>query len=115
MSIDSQHFFDLVRPCGACPFRSDKDFFLPVERKEQIAESLRVGEAFTCHKTLEYTDEGPHHIDRSRACAGAAGTLANEGLPEQQNRQVASRLGFPVPPLADDLPLYGSLQEWIDA
>lgn len=51
--------FDLTRPCGDCPFRSDKPFHMRPDRVRQILGGAR-GTAwwptpsFPCHKTIEY-------------------------------------------------------------
>jgi len=106
----------LTRLCGACPFATDDRFAgLGVDRRQQIADSLRRGEPFSCHKTLEYDSGDPHAGDRARLCAGARATLEVAGEPEPQILQVARRLGVDVPDLADGLPVHESLDEWVDA
>lgn len=46
--------FKLTRPCGNCPFRHDIDFYLPVGRRIEIAQSLLSDKTFPCHKTVHY-------------------------------------------------------------
>lgn len=54
--------FDLTRPCGNCPFRSDEPFYL---RPERVREILGGGKgkawwpspSFVCHKTIDYDAE----------------------------------------------------------
>lgn len=63
--------FDLVRPCGNCPFRRDKDFYLPVERRAGIVESILDDHSFICHKTLDKRAK--------QQCAGALIALKKDG------------------------------------
>jgi hypothetical protein len=46
--------FALKRPCGNCPFRTDRVPFLSRDRAQEIADSLLDGASFHCHKTLDY-------------------------------------------------------------
>jgi len=113
---DPQRLFALTRPCGACPFRSDKPWPGGLRSAPEIADSLRHGQPFNCHKTLDYNEDGEAEpTARTRACAGARATVENEGGRESQLQQIAGRLGFPVAVLAPDLPVYDSLDEWVDA
>lgn len=55
--------FDLKTPCDQCPFRTDvPSFHLGARRAQGIAETLKGGNTFQCHKT---GDHNPQH------CAGA--------------------------------------------
>lgn len=122
---DPNEFFALTHPCGNCPFRSDKPSFLTPERAEGIASDLLKGDTFVCHKTLEYDcdDNGDEYTDQSaaRMCAGARATLDRHAQsnsytsPVVQSEQVALRLGFDFPHVADDVAVYDSFDEWIDA
>lgn len=82
--------FDLRRPCTSCPFRRGQGqlFGLHQGRLEEI----RRAAAFQCHKTVDYTDDGPEPGDRPQQCAGLMAVLAKEGH-ENQIMQVAIRLG----------------------
>lgn len=125
-TLPPSEFFALNRPCGNCPFRTDTPPFpLRTERKKQIADSLREGWAFVCHRTVNYSDRDDESQgqDGARMCAGARATLAAEG-PGCESKMISSeqvarrlhRLGFfpdPVPELADDLPVHASLDDWI--
>ena len=44
-------------PCPNCHFRADRLGFLSRPRAQQIADSLRRGESFTCHKTNDFDNE----------------------------------------------------------
>lgn len=61
--------FNLRTPCKNCPFRSDIDPYLTVQRASEIANCNGV---FACHKTTQHEDETDEtYIDQSTsACAG---------------------------------------------
>jgi len=107
--------FGRTHPCSNCPFRSDREFHLAEGRREEIAESLRGDEPFHCHKTLDYTDEGPQRVESTVFCAGALKTVENGGERDRNAlMQVGERLGLYDPArLQEDMPVYGSLDEWI--
>lgn len=132
------NIYTLKGPCSNCPFRSDKPFYLDEDRVTEIAESLRDGATFYCHKTVVY-DDPPESQDldpeasdacddeesdpsfsgritnRARACAGALATMEREGRPNQIMR-IAHRLGFYDPENLDkDAPVYPSLAAWTAA
>lgn len=105
-------YLKLTRPCGGCPFIEGRFQGLAADRRAQIAESLRRGESFTCHRTIDYgadVEQG----DRARLCAGAVATLEASGEREPTIRQVARRLGVDVPDVAADG--VTTLDEWIAA
>ena len=91
-------------PCKDCPFRSDVTPFLHPERAEEIAyTSQNPYASFTCHKTLEFDEDGDSWAgEESLECAGRLSLMANDGydVPE----------GFAASPL-----VYGDLYEMIDA
>lgn len=61
----------LTRPCGACPFRTDRHGFLGARRAQEIMDTLADDrEWFACHKTVEYTDDGSCTAGASQ-CGGA--------------------------------------------
>lgn len=111
--------YTLKSPCTHCPFRSDADPYLRPERADDIAQSLRDGESFYCHKTLVYDGEydgeavGQGTVTgRSRMCAGALITMEREDAPNQIMR-IAERLGlYDRFALDMDAPVYASLAEW---
>lgn len=57
--------FALTSPCGNCPFRSDKEFYLPKERRVEIVGALENDKTFACHKTTDGRKRVEQH------CAGA--------------------------------------------
>lgn len=112
-SLPSEEFFALRRPCGNCPFRNDIQF--PLGRAQDIADGLRRGVPFVCHKTVDYNhDDVDDRQEKARMCAGARATAAKDGI-VVTSEQVASRLGLPVPGLDDDLPVFDSLADWVAA
>lgn len=64
--------FALTRPCGNCPFRSDRQPFLSRDRAQDIADSLEADASFHCHKTLSYeSEDGSAELtESSKHCAG---------------------------------------------
>lgn len=106
--------FNLKRPCPACPFRSDIEQYITDERKEEIADSLRAGADFLCHKTIEHDEDGEGVRTRdSEFCAGALITMENEGFGNQLMR-IGERLGmYRRDELDYDSPVYASLDEWV--
>lgn len=108
--------FALKRPCGDCPFRSDKLPFLSRGRAQEIAESLHDDASFHCHQTLNYDNEegSPEINDKSIHCAGALIIMEREGAANQMMR-IGGRLGLYRPEDLDmDSPVYGSLDEWAE-
>lgn len=109
--------FALKRPCGNCPFRSDKLPFLDRDRAQQIADSLEDDASFHCHKTLSYdTEDGaPEVTETSKHCAGAMITMEREGKANQMMR-IGERLGLYNP---EDLqmgsPVFDTLTDWVAA
>ena len=87
----------LNAPCNACPFLREQVRMLRPARKREIADSLRRGTWFPCHKTVDYSDDdGGHTTSKSRFCAGALATMENEpdpGAHANQAVRIAQRLG----------------------
>ncbi|WP_372493301.1 DUF6283 family protein [Gordonia alkaliphila] len=111
-ALPSDEFFSLRRPCGNCPFRTDVEF--PLTRAASIADELRKKNVFLCHKTVDYSGDDGGNQDRARMCAGARATAANDGIIVAAE-QVATRLGLPVPDTDPDLPVYDSLENWVES
>ena len=106
--------FDLTRPCGNCPFRSDRPFHLNPERVRGILGGDRHGqwwpaESFPCHKSIIYTDDGETITpDSAQQCAGVMGILHRENRPNTA-MQLAERLGLWSPKSLDQTaPFYES-------
>ncbi|WP_137726375.1 hypothetical protein [Prescottella subtropica] len=108
--------FALKRPCRDCPFRADRPTFLRPDRATEIADGLAAGQVFHCHKTVDYTDtDGDSTTDTSTSvfCAGALSVFEADGEPNNAMR-VGQRLGLYDPDtLADDVPVYPSLADWV--
>lgn len=90
--------YDLVAPCGQCPFRYDIKGFLTPDRAEEILESITdLQQTFPCHKTVEYgeDDDSDFHIPSAdeQHCAGAMIFLEKQNMPNQMMR-IAERLGL---------------------
>jgi hypothetical protein len=100
-----------VRPCSNCPFRTDKQFYLPRERRKEIAQSIGAkGEVFICHK------QNTIPAAKRRPCVGSAMVLEREDL---LLVNTAYRLhvllnNFPAN-IEDDTPVYKNLKEFINA
>lgn len=123
--LQPEEYFALTHACKHCPFRTDIQQYLGPERKEDIAASLRRGEEFVCHKTVNYSDgddsdnstENPETNDgqdNARACAGARSVAHKEGIVSQME-QIATRLGFAVSIPQSDKLTYNSFDEWINS
>lgn len=116
--LQPKEYFALTHACKHCPFRTDVPNYLSHRRKEDIAVSLKRGEEFVCHKTVDYScsDDGDNADtqENSRACAGARSVAHKEGVVSQME-QIATRLGFTVAvPQSDNL-TYNSFDEWINS
>ena len=63
----------MSKPCSYCPFRSDREFWLHPDRRQEIADSLLHDGNFPCHETTTFDNEG-RLTDRvkERFCVGAA-------------------------------------------
>lgn len=105
----------LKRPCDNCPFLRGSTFEVSMvhARAEEIADGLRAGGSFDCHKT---TNEGGAG-GKEKWCAGALGTMENEGnVTDNQMVRICGRLGFIGDPaeLGGLDELYNSLDEWVE-
>jgi hypothetical protein len=118
--------YDLVRPCSNCPFRSDIKPFLRRGRGEEIADVLRRGGTFACHKTVDHSDDESDDdidatLDRMRGapeeshCAGALIVTERDSGPNQMHR-IAMRLGMYDPDKLDrNAPVFENLDEFAEA
>lgn len=101
--------------CSDCPFRDRNYRTVTYARAGEIADSLRQGGMFPCHKTVDYSgDSGEGEVtDKSRWCAGAIDAMDKDfGAEQNQMARISERLGFlrmdDIVP-QDDVP---SLEEW---
>lgn len=117
--------FDLTRPCGNCPFRSDKPFHMEPWRVREI---LGGGEdrewwpspSFPCHKTIIYgEDEDDNGNSKTvvpptaQQCAGVMAILHRENRPNDA-MQLAERFGLWKPERLDPkAPFYKSTEDAI--
>jgi hypothetical protein len=122
------HPFHLRASCANCPFRTDLagGHYLTHDRAREIADGLREGATFHCHKTTVYGDDGEGDPEgtlvadhRSQACAGALGTMLRERGGQgywPQDVRMAIGFGWYDPERMDKRdPLYDSLSDWVDA
>jgi len=117
--------FDLTRPCGNCPFRSDIRFGLSPERVREILGGSRRGKAttwwpaasFPCHKTIEYGEDDDDKTTippTAQQCAGVMWILRKENRPNDA-MQLAERLGLWNPESLDPTaPFYQSTKAAIE-
>lgn len=69
----------LLAPCKNCPFLRTNKNTLRIGRKREIAASIRKGQWFACHKTVDYSGDDDGKITRaSQSCAGSVCTTENE-------------------------------------
>lgn len=106
----------MPKPCLHCPFRKDVlggGKFIRGARARQIAEELRRGWSFSCHRTVHHDDDGDP-IDREGElhCAGAAIVLERDGTPNQL-MQLAQRLGCWKPPTDPQQVVVASLDDFV--
>jgi hypothetical protein len=115
MSSTTTSPFALKRPCGDCPFRTDRAPFLSEDRAREIADALHADASFHCHKTLELdAEDGEVEVTASsKHCAGAMIVLEHEDRPNQMMR-IAERLGaYNRTALVMGSPVPESLDEWV--
>jgi len=112
--------FNLRRPCGDCPFRDDKPFYLGESRREEIVESITTGDqSFQCHQTTHhdgehFDDEGYYHAEGDEEhCAGAMTLLEKNGRANQMMR-IAERIGlYDRSALDMEAPVYDMPEEFV--
>jgi hypothetical protein len=110
--------FRLRTPCPDCPFRTDRRAYLRPGRAEQIGRDLAFyGEAFPCHKTLDYDREDedgqPEMTDKTAQCAGAMILLTKIGR-TSQIMQVGARFGwFDARQLDLGAPVFDTMEEFV--
>jgi hypothetical protein len=108
----SAKYFSLPTPCANCPFLIEPRFYLTPDRVDEIAESIREGATFSCHKTVDRDDESIERGNRERQCAGVLITLEREDMLNQMMR-IGERIGmYDRTKLNMDANVYDSLDEW---
>jgi hypothetical protein len=107
--------YGLTGPCDACPFRTDKQFPLGVDRRQEIADSLMVEDTeFRCHKTLDYSDGEARVTSGSQVCGGALVVMAKADQGYPQMTRIAGRVGMFDPSRLDlDAPVPDDLDDWV--
>jgi hypothetical protein len=117
----SDRYFRLRQPCANCPFRSDVPKYLGIDRVKGIADSLRDGASFPCHKTTvlaEVDEDGREDLvegKNSAMCAGALITMEREDFANQIMRS-CERLGsYDKTRLKMDSPVYDGLSAWVNS
>jgi len=109
----------LKRPCDSCPFRADIEPFLRKDRAEEIADALRAGGMFACHKTTEHDDDGDHvKTSDEEWCVGALLVMSHDGGAEaNQLVRIFQRVGAlgDIDDLEGHEIVFKSFDEWIEA
>jgi hypothetical protein len=113
--------FDLVRPCGDCPFRSDRLAYIRAERVREIlgggkGKKWWPASSFPCHKTIEYGEGDRAHIPQTaQQCAGVMIILHREGR-HNDAMQLGERFGMWDPSRLDlTAPVHATTEAAIDA
>lgn len=110
--------YDLTSPCGDCPLRSDKPFYLRRGRMVEILRSVIYRDArFTCHKTThgngyeEDDDPCETPMQPEQQCAGVLILLHRLGILNWNVQfRIAEMLGYlDAEKLNMDAPVYKSL------
>lgn len=100
------------KACDACPFRSDRPFYLDPERAREFASMVEIG-TFDCHKTIEFGDEGEQvKQPNTQACVGGRYMLAPG---KSRLEWLAERMGLLIHDVHPDQPVFDSIEEWLDA
>lgn len=103
-----------TKPCGECPFRSDKPFPLTEGRVLEICEGLMYYNAsFSCHKTTTSVGRSNQH-GKAIHCAGALIFMEKQGLSHQMMR-ICERLGmYDHTKLDMSFPVYDDMEEMLE-
>ena len=108
--------FDLVRPCGECPFRSDREPFIEAARVREIlgdpaasGASWFPSTSFACHKTVNYRRGASGRVGaKSQHCAGVALVLVRDGVPNTAMQLAERLLSWDAGRLDQSAPAYES-------
>jgi len=115
--------FDLVRPCGNCPFRTDVHPYINAARVREILGGGKGRDhwpcvSFPCHKTIDYDvedGERAHIPPDAQQCAGVMIILTRDGRPNQAMQLGERLLGADFSKLDMTAPVYASTQAAITA
>lgn len=105
----SQDMFKLKRPCVDCPFKQGvgATFQLPVERLNEIMSA----KAFQCHKTVDYSGDGPRSGDKPSQCAGLVALQRNANIPNLITQAALSLIALDLSEYDPDGEAYQSLEQ----
>lgn len=109
--------FTLTSPCDSCPFVVSVNFCLTPSRAREIADVLRGGGTFSCHKTIDYDaeEEGRANDRKAVHCAGALLLTERDCGPNQMHR-IAERLGIYDPSKLDrEADVFKDFDQFIEA
>lgn len=110
--------FDMVRPCGDCPFRRDTPCQLEGDLPETVMEGLIFnGDGFMCHKTVAYDDPATYAGGRPTAndqhCAGAMIFLEKVREPNKMMLRALARGTFDPERLDMAAPVVDTAREFL--
>jgi hypothetical protein len=110
--------FKMKRPCDQCPFRHDVRGFLSEDRATEIADALLSDQTFSCHKTVDYSNEdedgfsaGDTH--NSQHCAGATIMLEHMEQPNQMMRWMERLGAYDRRQMEMDAPVFTDAEDFI--
>lgn len=108
--------FGLKKACKDCPFRKDKKY-LNASRAREIASVVTQDGSFSCHKTVDYSDEDYEETlrDDEHFCAGALLFLENtQGVYSNLLLRLAKMMeGFDPSQLQGHDEVYASLEDMV--
>jgi hypothetical protein len=90
--------FDIKKPCVDCPFRKDGHMLrsLGKGRMEEIVTNVVKEDGFfSCHKTVDYSDDTPTLKEQNRFCAGALIAVEKaDATYRNRNTRIANMMGI---------------------
>lgn len=106
-------------PCKDCPFRTDIDFYLPRDRRQNIADTVIMGDAgFPCHKTVNYRRNERVDTHEESPCIGALKMIEN--VRGDASASLYGRLAHMVGKvdlnkISDEVPVYESVEDFVNS
>jgi hypothetical protein len=88
--------YDLHKPCNGCPFlKVGGAKHLGKKRAREIAMAMASsqGATFSCHKTVDYSDDEPLDTEGTQHCAGALLFMEKVNPAGTQIVRIMERLG----------------------